>query len=103
MIPTLSALTVAPKQVEPPKVSPLSIEKPRVLPEKETPTGPPPTFEESFLARQAREALKPPEMPLEADTNATGKLNTQTRAENGFAELRALSAEPAPLLMDKRS
>ncbi|MCV6593084.1 MAG: hypothetical protein OIF48_09045 [Silicimonas sp.] len=37
------------------------------MPEKDDPTGPPPTFEESLLERQARVAFDPPELPPRAD------------------------------------
>ena len=86
-------------------VRPTELEKARASLEKDAPTGPPPSFEESYLARQAREALKPSQISREGDGegDALPKTNAETRAETGFAEIRALAAEPAKALMDKRA
>lgn len=91
----------------------------RALPGKDAPTGPPPSFEESPLERQARVAFDPPEQPVEpafdlrpdvevvekqTSSNDEGTLEVVTaeapadppptpseRAEASFAETRTLS------------
>lgn len=90
----------------------------------DTPTGPPPTFQESPLERQARIALDPPDLALaapdEVDTapapapadDAATELVVQPaptpdppptpseRAEASFAETRTLSEEREPATVD---
>ena len=67
--------------------------------ESDGPTGPPPAFEETLLARQAREALNP---SSEVDTEAQTEANEdppQTpsqRAEEAIAETRALEVTSEP-------
>lgn len=88
----------------------------RQPPDKDTPTGPPPAFEESPLERQARVALDPPEAKAERDappaedatrmpetSRTAGREPADTagdiappptpreRAEVSFAETRTLS------------
>jgi len=103
MIPSLSASVAAPKQITPQTNRLPEPDRLRAPIEKDAPTGPPPSFEESFLARQAREALKPAELAPEAKRNPDDTPSLDPRAENSFAEIRALAAEPAEPLLDKRS
>ncbi len=100
----------------------------RDLPGKDTPTGPPPTFEESPLERQARVAFDPPERAVEpafdlnpgvaaveetdvaAEDNAPKIAKAEAppdppptpseRAEASFAETRTLSAPREPSRVD---
>jgi len=103
MIPPVSAPVAASKSATQQITIPPASEKPRAPLEKDRPTGPPPAFDESFLARQAREALTPAELPRDADRKGDPKSSPQGRAESGFAEIRALAGEPAKPLVDKRS
>lgn len=93
----------------------------RALAESDKPTGPPPAFEESLLARQARKALDPPEVsavPQDTLSHEAGKKDDPAqptpelvaspppspteRAEMGFAETRAIAAAPDSGAIDKR-
>ena len=103
MIPTLSAPVAAPKQIAPQSAGATAPEKTHTAFEKDKPTGPPPSFDESFLTRQAREALNPREIPRDWEVSPDGKSSPEGRAESGFAEIRALAGEPAKPIMDKRS
>lgn len=97
---------------------------------KDTPVGPPPTFDESLLERQARVALDPPDLPAGASSEApeypsgpqslpepegTDEVVTITRppedapeppptpterAEASFAETRTLAAPKDPATID---
>ena len=96
----------------------------RTPPAKDTPTGPPPTFEESPLERQARVAFDPPDPatatdtpPPETDAN-TGEGNVppsaissapqpaeppptkSERAETSFAETKTLAEQREPATVD---
>lgn len=93
----------------------------RELPDVDTHTGPPPTFEETPLQRQARVAFDPPEIdtatppdatPADAeqpsDDDATAPQLAQAdppptpteRAEVSFAETQAISEEKPPAKVD---
>ena len=83
----------------------------RALGEPDPPTGPPPSFEESFLTRQAREALDPPETPTTqddlpelapenepevVDATKASPADSTKRAESSFTETRELSEPTVP-------
>lgn len=96
----------------------------RVQADRDSPTGPPPAFEESPLERQARVALDPPETPNTPDAPPDAELpetetarpdsNRQTdvngdidppptrreRAEVSFAVTRTLSEPREPAALD---
>lgn len=96
----------------------------RTLPGKDAPTGPPPSFEESPLERQARVAFDPPEpafdlTPQVADvedgTDAKAEADAETvkaeappdppptpteRAESSFAETKTLATPKEPATVD---
>lgn len=102
----------------------------RAAPAKDSPTGPPPSFEESPLERQARVALDPPDVKARpafdvVPTAAAKETDAETeeiraddrsgtardeavdppptpteRAEAGFAETRMLAEPPAPATVD---
>ena len=103
MIPSLTAPVAAPKQIAPQTIRPPERERAPAIDEKDKPTGPPPSFEESYLARQAREALEPAELVPESENTATAKPPLEALAETSVAEIRAISAEPSQSLLDKRS
>jgi hypothetical protein len=94
-----------------------AVDTERRIPEKDTPTGPQPTFEETPLERQARVALEPPDpvpgedqalseetgtprpdIPRDAsdapgdDVPAAPPPTPRERAEVSFAETRSLAA-----------
>ncbi len=94
---------VAPTQIAPQSTGPAAPEKTRTAFEKDKPTGPPPSFDESFLARKAREALNPPELRRDTEARPDAKSSPESRAESGFVEIRALAGGPAKPLMGKRS
>ncbi len=58
----------------------------RAAPENDTPTGPPPTFEESPLERQARTALEPPEPAVEPAFDLTPVVSVTKEASGDDAE-----------------
>lgn len=66
---------------------------------KDAPTGPPPTFEESPLERQARVAFDPPEAPVEPAFDLRPDVQVED-ADRPIAEdeadLKALDAPPDP-------
>lgn len=102
----------------------------RVTNPKDLPAGPPPTFEESPLERQARVALDPPDQsvdpedgfdpvdpdanpaPADAKDDAVAQNRTdQTdppptpteRAEASFSETKTISEDPTPASVDVRN
>lgn len=100
----------------------------RSAPGKDAPTGPPPSFKESPLERQARVAFDPPELPVEpafdlnaevssADRDVTEDVPQESealdegaeidppptpseRAEASFAETRTISEPREPATVD---
>ncbi len=76
--------------------------------ETDGPTGPPPAFEETPLARQAREALNPnpevvqEETEVQLEPNVDPPPTPSQRAEAAIAETRALEETSEPTL-DQRN
>ena len=71
-------------------------------PNTEGPTGPPPAFKETFLARQARVALDPrPDLGVEPigserQANAETKQTPTERTEAAISEVRSLEEKSEP-------
>jgi len=68
----------------------------RNLPVEDSPTGPPPTFEESPLERQARLAFEPVESQPEPATASPGMVELNTAAPGSAGVDKATDPPPTP-------